>query len=180
MLMIHTVTEEMVSTILPLHTLTFDDGLYNQYVFYKSHIKQLPNKKIFFISSNFICNSQQSNEFIPSDAAQDKGRNGNYEDFITVAQIKELLEDPLVVIGGHSHSHAQYNNHTLVDKVRLLQNDTETMLQWFQTNLNHTPTHFCYPYNNDYNGMYKAVLHRYGFTNFYGRERIPIETLLHN
>ena len=164
---------------LPLHkyTLTFDDGLYSQY-YYFSNFQKIPTEKVYFISSGIIATTTQSSRFPKCDVAHRKAFSGNTEDYMTVEQIKMLMKDPLVTIGGHSHSHTRLDNFSrLVDKIYHIKKDTEIMLEWFDKHLNFLPTSFCFPYNEDLNGMYGALLKQYGFTNFYGRERIPIETL---
>ena len=56
-------------------------------------------------------------------------------------------------------------------------NKFKEMLEWFHTHLNHLPTAFCFPYNEDVKGMYASLLKPFGFTQFYGKERIDIESL---
>ena len=64
------------------------------------------------------------------------------------------------------------------DKVDAIQTDTEHMLEWFYYHLDIVPTHFCFPYNI-YCPIYKGLLEKtYGFTTFYGSERIDIESLI--
>ncbi len=99
---------------------------------------------------------------------------------MTLEQVKELMSKPNVSIGGHSHDHKNLINFvSLYEKITYIENDTKSMIEWFKINLNLKPTKFCFPYNNDYNGLYKSLLKKYGFTDFYGSERTPIETLLH-
>ena len=177
--MIHEIHESMFE--LPLHeyTLTFDDGLYSQY-YYFDRIKLIPTEKVFFISSNIICNTAQNLKFLCCIDAHKKALEGNKEDYMTLDQIKQLMQDPLVSIGGHSHSHLRLSNYSkLLEKIIHIKQDTKEMLEWFNNNLKFTPTKFCFPYNDDYEGIYPAVLKTFGFTEFYGRERTPVETLLH-
>jgi hypothetical protein len=177
-LMIHEVRECMFDLPLEKYTLTFDDGLYSQY-FYFDRFKQIPTEKIYFISSDIICNSLQSTEFPPCSKAHKKAFTGNKEDYMTLAQIKELMQDPLVNIGGHSHSHNRLSAYDkLIEKIQHIKNDTELMLEWFETNLNFRPTKFCFPYNEDYQGIYQSLLKTYGFKEFYGSERMSVEYLM--
>jgi len=179
-LMIHEMNDRMLELDYGNSVLTFDDGLYSQYVYYQK-LKHLPNKKLFFISSGIICNGAQSAQFPTCSLAHQKAFNGNFEDYMTLDQIRELAKDPTVEIGGHSHSHTRLNKFdSLIEKVNYIKQDTEQMLAWFDSNLQFKPTSFCFPYNEDLNGMYKGLLEKYGFINFYGSERIPVETLLHN
>ena len=177
-LMIHEVREWMFDLPLQDYTLTFDDGLYSQY-YYNDRFKQLGTQRIYFISSNIISNSIQSIEFPTCVEAHKKARLGNTEDYMSVEQIKDLMQDPNVVIGAHSHSHTRLNTFkTLAEKVKYINSDTELMLQWFDATLDFKPTHFCFPYNEDLDGLYQGLLKKQGFTDFYGRGRIPVETLL--
>lgn len=178
-LMIHEVTEEMLT--LPLHNyiLTFDDGLYSQYFFYPE-LKKFNTEMIFFISSNIICSGQQSQSFPSCADAHKKAFAGNTEDYMTIEQIKFLMREDKVTIGAHSHNHKSLHNFSkLIEVASHISNDTHEMLDWFTNNLGFKPTCFCFPYNDDYNGIYTSLLKKAGFTDFYGRERIPIETLLH-
>jgi hypothetical protein len=169
--MIHEMHENLV--IPEDGVLTFDDGLYTQYLFGRD----LPHKKIFFISSGIICDGHQSTEFITCRDAHKKAFAGNFENYMTLDQIMDLDGE----IGGHSHSHTNLNSFsTLVEKVDYIKRDTETMLEWFQKNLGYEPTSFCFPYNDDMDGLYRGLLRKYGFTDFYGNERISVESLQPN
>lgn len=176
-LMIHEFREEFLKLPLEQYILTFDDGLYSQYYFYHK-IKSIPTKKIYFISSGIVCSGRQNTEFINCQNAHDKAFCGNYEDFMTVDQIKELMVDPWVTIGAHSHSHKNLNDFKkITHRAMHVIDDTKTMMEWFKTNLGFSPTAFCFPYNDDNNGLYKPVLQSVGFTEFYGKERIAIESV---
>lgn len=176
--MIHEVDERIFALPLHQYILTFDDGLYSQY-YYFDKFKKIDTLKYFFISTGFIAGSTQSLNFLDSHKAHKKAATGNYEDFMTVEQIKELTTDPQVIIGGHGHNHYDLNTlSSLPKKVECIANDTEQMLNWFTTKLGSKPTAFCYPHNNDCNGIYTIKLRSLGFNEFFGRERIPVETLL--
>lgn len=177
-LMIHTVTEEMLKLPLNNYVLTFDDALFSQYHFFP-RLQKFNTEMVFFVSTNIICDTLQSYTFINSKEAHKKAFEGCKEDFMTLQQIQYLSKQPNVSIGGHSHSHTRLSNFTsLVDKVKYIEEDTKHMIEWFQQHLLFTPTKFCFPYNEALDGMYTGLLKKYGFTEFYGRERIPIETLL--
>ena len=177
-LMIHEIREEMFDLPLENYILTFDDGLYGHYCYYPKFAK-ISTEKIYFISSGIICKGQQNLLFPSSKEAHEKAFNGNFEDFMTVEQIQELMKDPLVSIGAHGHSHKDLDLFDkLFDKVRHIQSDTDQMIEWFEKTLSFKPTKFCYPYNNDLDQLYPTLLKKKGFTEFYGRSRIPIESLL--
>jgi peptidoglycan/xylan/chitin deacetylase (PgdA/CDA1 family) len=166
-LMIHEMNEY---TQIPSGLCTFDDGLLSQYVYGKG----LPNDKIYFISSNVILNGRQAQEFISAPDAHKKYRGGNTENYMTINQIKELINMG-IEIGGHSHYHKDVSKiPKLIDKVKHIKEDTELMLTWFKTNLDYVPTSFCFPYNEELNGLYAGLLKPYGFTKFYGSKRVDI------
>jgi hypothetical protein len=175
--MIHECSAKFLALPLADYLLTFDDGLVSQFAFYQE-IKYIPTPKIFFISTGIVCEGAQSLGFPPCELAHTKAFTGNKEDYMTLEQIRELALDPWVTIGGHSHSHTRLSG-TLVDKVKHIEADTQQMINWFKDNLGFAPTSFCFPYNEDPKGIYKGLLKKYGFTSFYGNERISIETLLH-
>lgn len=177
-LMIHEVNESMFSLPLEDYILTFDDGLYSQF-YYFDQFKSIPTQKIYFISSNITCDSTQSLEFPTCSEAHKKAFAGNKEDYMTVDQIKELMQDPLVSIGAHSHSHTRLCHYSkIIEKMTHIKQDTELMLAWFKDNLNLVPNKFCFPYNEDFDGIYRGLLKKYGFIDFYGSERIAIESLV--
>ena len=166
-LMIHELNKD---TIVPEGLVTLDDGLYSQY----KYGKDLPNDKIYFISSNIICNGIQSKEFISAPEAHRKAFKGNTENYITLDQIKDLISMG-IEIGGHSHYHKDVSKiPKLIDKVKHIKEDTELMLDWFKTNLDYVPTSFCFPYNEELDGLYKGLLKPYGFTKFFGSNRVDI------
>jgi len=176
--MIHEIREEMFDLPLEDYILTFDDGLYSQYYYYP-RFRDINTEKIYFISSNIVCSGPQSTEFPTCRVAHTKARQGVFEDYMTLAQIKELAKDPLVTIGGHGHNHVDLSEtDKLIDRVKIVSNDLRSMMAWFAFHLGRIPDSFCYPYNNDLQGMYRALLIRNGFSKFYGSERVAIESLL--
>lgn len=176
-LMIHEVREWMFELPLENYILTFDDGLYSQY-YYFDKFKAIDTPKIFFISTDIVCEGEQSNTFPACYVAHDRYRNGIKSDYMTIEQIIEIMQDPNSSIGGHSHTHTPLENFRLQQAYQHMKHDTELMLEWFDTKLNHKPKQFCFPYNRDFGGLYRTILKEYGFTEFYGSERIAIESLL--
>lgn len=177
--MIHDIREEMFSLPLDQYILTFDDGLYSQYYYYP-RFKEIPTQKVYFISSGIVCNQLQSTMFPTCSMAHQKAFSGNKEDYMTIEQIKELMTDPLVEIGGHSHSHQNVGTITgLANKARHIINDTDLMIRWFETNIGFKPVKFCFPYNDDASGLYRSLLKkRFNIFEFYGKDRIAVEPLL--
>jgi len=179
-LMIHHISEEIFKLPLKDYILTFDDGLYSQY-YYFDRLSKIDTEKIFFISTNIICENTQSLDFPTCHEAHEKAFKGNKEDYMTWKQIKELMNDPQVTIGGHGHEHKKLKDfNKIIDKMSYIIEDTKKMLLEFDKNLGFKPHKFCYPYNDDQNGMYTSLLKTFGISDFYGQERIPVETLLRN
>jgi Polysaccharide deacetylase len=176
-LMIHEITDDLFKIDLEKYILTFDDGLYSQY-YYFDKFKAIPTQKIYFISSNIVCKDTQSTDFPTSVVAHNKAVAGNYEDFMTVDQIKELAQQPNVTIGGHGHNHNNLKDVKLFDLVNVINEDTTLMIDWFNETLGFTPTYFCFPYNYDPLGIYRKLLRNYGIKYFFSNERIPVERLL--
>ena len=179
-LMIHEVCDWMLKLPLQDYILTFDDGLFSQYWHFDHYIRNIPTQKIFFISSGIVCPEEhaQTSLFPSCVEAHHKAFNGNFEDYMKVSQIRELMADPWVVIGGHSHNHQRLMTiKSLPDRVAAMRRDTQDMVAWFNDVLRVQLTTFCYPYNDDIQKLYPAMLKQYGITDFYGKERIAIETL---
>lgn len=169
-LMIHEVAEWMFD--LPLHEyiLTFDDGLYTQYTHFDK-IRAIDTDKIFFINTGIVATEQtkQSDVYIQCQVAHDKLFNtGDRAHYMNWSQIVEISNEPQCEVGGHSHMHIRYTGYNTI-------HDTKTMMKHFKQN-NLTPTSFCFPYNDD-NEVYRCLLKQYGFTNFYGRDRVDIYDL---
>jgi peptidoglycan/xylan/chitin deacetylase (PgdA/CDA1 family) len=156
-LMIHGIDDSIFDLPLNDYVLTFDDGTHDHYDSFLK-FQQINTRKIYFIIANRI------------------GTTG----YLTVDEIKDMMKDPQVTIGAHSYNHTNLNSlPKLFDQIFHIQKDTELMIDWFRTTLDFIPTAFCFPYNNNLNGMYDGLVKKYGVTELYGRERIPVETLLH-
>jgi peptidoglycan/xylan/chitin deacetylase (PgdA/CDA1 family) len=177
-LMIHEVFDEIFNLDLEKYILTFDDALYSQFYYYPQ-ISKIKTKKIFFVSTNIISNVKQSKNFLSCVESHKKAFNGNKEDYMNIDQIKFLMYENDVEIGAHSHNHKTLSQFkTLNEKVEHIKKDTELMINWFDQNLNYVPKKFCFPYNDDLNGFYKLLLKKYGFQDFYGKERLNVNHLL--
>ena len=156
--MIHEYHNTLLNVDVFDYTLTFDDGLLSQYT--NRNINS--NKKIFFICPKFI---------------QD-GHNDIGQVCMSLDNVKQLLKEGYE-IGAHSYSHTPLGKMpNLPEQVNYMLKDTQECLTWFNDKLNIVPSNFCFPYNDDCKGVYKAVAMKCGFTNFYGSERTPIEKLL--
>jgi len=152
-LMIHHVTDEIFQLPLENFILTFDDGYDDQYNTFSKFL-EIPTQKIYFITCDWI------------------GLPG----FLTIEQIKYMDSFEDVTIGAHSFAHRDLSKAglTLSQLVEFVEEDTAKTCTWFQEKLGFVPTTFCYPYNNSIYGMYTKILQKYGFTEFYGIERMDV------
>jgi len=176
-LMIHKISDWMFKLPLEDYVLTFDDGLYNQF-FYLEKLKQIKTEKIFFISTAIICPDEQEQlaDFPESSCAHETYfKQGDKRHFMKWSQIEEIIRTPDCFIGGHSHSHNKINTRSLTELYQLLSTDTESMMAQFEKK-NISVNRFCFPYNEQHL-LYKEILIKKGFTEFYGSERMAVESL---
>ena len=156
-LMIHEFKKEYLDLRLENYTLTFDDGLVSPLAYWND-INKIDTKKIFFI---------------PTGAVNGGSIEGNLE------QLKFLDSHGDVILGGHSHHHADLRcEWNLTEMYKFVLQDTQTMCLWFKKNLDMNVGHFCYPYNFEH-AIYQAVLRQeFGIKRLYGQNRIDIERLI--
>lgn len=161
-LMIHEFTDKMLDLdVNRFDIITYDDGLESQLYYRQSFANK---RKIFFICPRFI----------------EQGKNDIGQKCMSLDDVKLLLAEGYEV-GAHSNSHTPLGHmEDLAARVSYMMHDTEECCKWFKNNLGFQPTSFCFPYNDDCNDVYRAIVRKYKFTEFYGSERTPIETLLHS
>jgi len=172
-LMIHEFKKEFLDLPLENYTLTFDDGLYTQYLFI-NELRKIKTDKFFFISSNIVCSedTNQDETFINSIDAHKKAFNGIYTNYMKWSQIKEIDSYDRCNIGCHSHFHS----FKTADCVECIILDNRYMLNDFNKHLGKIPDIFCFPFNKE-TGLYKEILAKKGFNKFYGKERIDINEI---
>jgi len=178
---IHEINSEIIKKIVDLDLqnciLTFDDGLQSQWK-YIDDLVALDVPKYFFISTDIVCekHSEQSTEFISCSEAHKKAFKNNKENYMTWSQIKVISKLPNCNIGGHSDRHQLYQISPLKDLYKNLIDDTKNMLKKFKDN-NIKIDSFCFPYNEDYDDLYKIIVIKEGLCETYGRGRIKIEEI---
>ena len=188
-LSIHEITPEILNIpreVLSEYTLTFDDGLYSQYLHWE-HFKEIPTDKIFFISPGLLSTEDSSQIASISSVQAHKAffSKNDSSAFVTLKQIQHLKRDG-AVIGGHSFSHFREKNlcldlpqPSLDSKFKYMKQDTQKMIDWFNRELHMEVEHFCFPYNNTYNGLYASMIKTlFKIPKVYGEERVLIESLL--
>jgi len=168
--MIHEVTDEVLSKDLSnFDIITFDDGLYTQYLHHK-HFALFNKPMYFFISPGIVANSVQSDEVIYCADAHIKAKECNFENYMTWDQIIEL--NLLYNIGGHSYSHPRVKKLPLRDQVKLCSEEVDKMFKSFKEH-NINIDSFCFPYNEDSIG-YRVKMKEF---IFFGNERVPVESI---
>ena len=168
--MIHEITPAVLKKDLSeFDIITFDDGLYTQYLHHK-HFSKFKKPMYFFISTNIVCLSKQSEEVIFCADAHIKSRNNNFENYMNWEQIKELND--LYNIGGHTHTHPRIKSNKILHQYKICKQEIDNMLNIFEEHKIQISS-FCFPYNEDIIG-YRSLLK--GCT-FFGKERIPVESL---
>jgi len=172
-LMIHEFKKDFLDLPLEDYILTFDDGLYSQYLFLDELLK-IDTEKYFFISSGIVCEEdiKQDNTYITSYDAHKKAFKGNFTNYMKWSQIKEINNKKNCYIGGHSH----YHNIGTADCVECIIKDNRSMIYEFIKHLERIPIDFCFPYNYT-TPLYKEILTLKGIENFYGSERININDI---
>lgn len=177
--MIHEITDDILKLDLSnFDIITFDDGLATQYKFYK-HFLQFNKPLYFFISTNIVCSEtdEQTFDVISCSAAHELFFEEDCtKHYMKWSQIKEIYHTENCFIGGHSHNHFKIREMPLKMQIDVISDDNIEMMHEFQRN-NIIINSFCYPYNDEIL-YYKHSLKKFNITNFFGKERIKIETLL--
>lgn len=176
--MIHEIRPWMLQEDLSLFDIiTFDDGLYSQYVNYK-HFLKFDKPLIFFISSGIVCdeNTEQNTEYLScSDAHKCFFTNDDKSNYMKWSQIHEINQTEGCEIGGHGYKHIRFSNEKLKIIHIKLKEDIEFMQNEFS--IHHLkPISFCFPYNEEYI-FQRRLLQDEGYERFFGEERIAIEDI---
>jgi peptidoglycan/xylan/chitin deacetylase (PgdA/CDA1 family) len=168
--MIHEFHEWMFQIPLHEYTLTFDDGLYSQYMFFDK-LKEINTRKIFFISTNIVADESidQSNDIIKCDVAHELYFNNNdTSHYMKWSQIQNIAATSQCEIGGHSHNHKRDPGFSVIADTRLMKHTFDKH--------NLKPRAFCFPYNDE-SYIYKLILNNHGFSEFFSKDRVDIYDL---
>lgn len=176
--MIHEVTPEILELDLSdFVCITFDDGLYSQYLHY-NHFMKFNKPMYFFISTGIVCEAvrQQNPEVIScSDAHDEFFKTGSKRNYMNWEQIHEL-KDAGCIIGGHTHTHPRLKDKPIREIAPLVGDEVNKMMDEFETQGIEINS-FCYPYNEEVFG-YMTFLKKRGVTEFFSHSRVPVESLL--
>ena len=160
---IHEIKKEYFGLPLEDYVLTFNEGLLNQYGHLKE-LRKIKTEKIFFIATGAITKDPQ---------------NRNKRKHMSLDQILEIKHMSHFEIGAMGHGLLDYrkNKDNIVNILMRLKKDSEEMKNFFSKELRIKPTKFCFPFNNEIFG-YRRMLRDQGYTDFYGADRIDIDSLL--
>lgn len=174
-LMIHEFKSCFLKLPLTQYTLTFDDGLYSQYK-YIDELLKIDTDKIFFISSNIVCDEQsnQPPEEINCVHAHEKSRRGDFSNYMKWSQIHEIRAQKRCYIGAHGHDHIE----NITNNVRMMIRDTKKMYTKFSDqNIKDACEMFCFPYNQE-SELYRRILSTKAKTkHFFGQNRVDIDEI---
>jgi peptidoglycan/xylan/chitin deacetylase (PgdA/CDA1 family) len=180
-LMIHEVNDDTFKAPLEDYILTFDDGLYSQYL-YIDKLKEIDTPKIFFISSGIVASddTKQSSEDICCVRAHKYFfETDDPKHYMNWEQINELnsLSGHNCFIGAHSFKHPRLEEMSLKDKIDTTRTDTKSMIDSFKSNLGYMPCMFAFPYNYR-DKLYETRLLKNNIFDFYDSRRVDIEDLI--
>jgi len=159
LLMIHKFKEEYLNIPLDDYILTFDDGIYNHYLWYKTIIKKFPNiKMIFFISGNIINNTNIYLDIDSPEAHNMYFKQNRLDGFMSMSQIIEISKNDNCYIGIHGYNHLNIVNmrkhYKLKELYDLYKIDCYNMFNWssdlYSKNIlskNINELIYCTPYN---------------------------------
>jgi hypothetical protein len=146
--------KEFIDSLNSYRYLTFDDALYSQYLYIlylQKYYPYLLEKCIVFVSTNIISNS--TNQYWNTcKQAHLLSKQGVYNNYITLDQIKHL--QIFVQVGLHGHNHLDIDELLklgLSKAYQIFKQDTDEMYKCFkQYNLCNI---YCTPYNK-YNTLF--------------------------
>lgn len=180
---LHEITEEIIKKDFSDYVIiTFDDGLYSQYFYYKEFLKyNIP--LYFFISTDIVYddNDNQILDITCTEAHKLYFENNNKNAYMTECQIKEIYESTNCFIGGHSHTHRRLSKLKLREQTYEIKKECINMSQTFKK-LDIIINSFAYPYNdelfqnksylkNGCDGMFNTSIKL-----FFGKERETYES----
>jgi peptidoglycan/xylan/chitin deacetylase (PgdA/CDA1 family) len=177
-LMIHEVRDWMLQLDLSEYDIiTFDDGLYTQYLHYK-HFLKFKKPLYFFVTTGITASEAegQDKNVIAAAEAHDRYRDyGMTKHFMKWSQIHEIYNTPGCYIGGHGHTHIRVKDMPLPMQLELVANECIEMMNIFQSQEIKIDS-FCFPYNDEVIG-YAHYLKKFGIDKIFGKERIAIERI---
>ena len=173
-LMVHEVTDEILripkSKFLDFDLITFDDGLYSQFL-NREFFYALDIPLVYFISSSIICpeSEEQSKKPIGCHEAHSLFfEHKNLKHYMKMSQIRTLQSEGCE-IGTHNHRHKYYTDFDDFKK------NFETSIEYFES-YKLKISKYCSPYNQVYK-LGELYVKSRGF-EYFGLGRIAIEALI--
>ena len=181
-IMIHEVNELVLETLrtktTPQDILTFDDGLYSNYM-YLDKLQALPNTKIFFFSTAIVRPEimRPNTKIINCAIAHTKLKvrdNAGLSNYMSFQELTEISELPNCFLGVHGHKHIRIIgktmprslitlNETLTEKPKelldILRKDIYEMITRYHLIFGQFPNKFCFPYNDE-NLLLRGILNQ--------------------
>ena len=155
-LMIHEMNYEIMDflekNVKPSDVLTFDDGLYSQWLF-QERILALEVECIFYISTGAVRASDVMPKFeFPTceEAMERWTRDDDRSAYMSWSEIEDLMITNHSYVGGHGHDHVYDYGEAKVLVLGKMTKDYEKMRVEFAKNLRYTPALYCFPYNKTY------------------------------
>ena len=175
---IHEITSEILNCDLSdpeIEAITFDDGLYTQFLNYK-HFLQFKKPLYYFISPAIIGKPEfQNSDLIECWRAHEiffkTGRTDYYMSWDNIKELSEVAE-----IGGHTFSHPNLRGLKLTEQLKIAKEQIDLMIQAFKDH-NIKIESFAYPYDYEFFG-FKFLLKKHGIKKLFGENRITIENYM--
>ena len=181
-IMIHEVTKEvlahMITDVEEGDTLTFDDCLASQWLYWPIINRLFPeNKKIFFVSTDIVrCSSDRGDCSLTCEEALLRAEEGDTSGYMSWKEIREIQSEG-GIIGGHSHTHCYSYGESLEEELKNFSKDIETMKKVMTKQLGcfFKLEYYARPYNKQ-----QVVERRFLGKNveIVGRERYDIRELM--
>lgn len=152
-------------TLLDVHVLVNENRMQREekYKALVQKIKALSRKEAL---ATYECIDQ----LLPEKQWGELDRTYYSDEILTVAELKELAENPLVHIGSHCHNHVLLNSTVAEDEIEFEMRESQ---DWLFRTVGYEPYSFCYPNGTteDYTQLSVAVserLSKIAFTTVYG------------
>jgi len=182
----HEINNEIIKDIIELSKnepeaiLTFDDGLYSNYL-YLNELKKLPNKKIFFISLGILRNTdiKPNSTFIKCSEAHRQQDTSFYMSINEVNEIENLSPKYNCFIGLHGVNHLKcFLKGPLINKIQypiiagnkkyfgikecseIFKEEIDKMFVMADILLNKKTRYFAWPYNIKSSFMHTIIVNK--------------------
>lgn len=174
---IHEITPRILNCDLSdprVEMLTFDDGLYTQFLNYR-HFLQFKKPMIFFISPAIVAQGFQNPDPIECWKAHEiffqTGKTDYYMSWENIQELSEVAE-----IGGHTFNHPNLRGLKLTEQLKKASEQVNLMMQAFKDHSIEIKS-FAYPYDYEFFG-FKFLLKKFGIERLFGESRTTVENFM--